>query len=54
MSLLNKSLPNLIPGNSYFFVNNDDLVKQLPVSIIYALQYFFDYQLEINNFAEKI
>ena len=35
-----------IPANSYFYVNNVELLKQLPLGLIDASQYFFHYQLE--------
>ena len=40
---------HLIPAKSYFYVNNVDLVKQLPLNLIDASQYFFHYQLETNK-----
>ena len=43
------SYPHLIPSNSYFYVNNVELVKQLPVNLIDTSKYFFHYQLEINK-----
>ena len=33
--------PHLIPAIDYFSVNNLDLVKQLSMNLIEALQYFF-------------
>ena len=36
-----ESYPHSIPTNSYLPVNNVDLVKQIPLSLISASQYFF-------------
>ena len=38
---------------SYFSVYNLDLVKQILLNLIDASDFFFHYQLETNNFAEK-
>ena len=40
---------HLMPANNYFFVNNIDLVKQLPLNLIDASQSFFHYQPETNK-----
>ena len=41
--------PHLIPANSYFYVNNVDLVKQNLLHLNDASQNFFDHQLEKNK-----
>ena len=41
--------PLKIPANSYFYVNNVDLLKQLSLDLIDAWQYFFHYQLDTNK-----
>ena len=49
INLLNKTLFSFNPANSCFSVNNLQLVKQLPLNLIDASQYFFHYQLETNK-----
>ena len=49
MDLLISPYPQQIPANSFFYVNNTDVVKQLPLNLISVLQKFFNFYVETNK-----